>query len=133
MESKLALARGIVERWHGEEAAGAAEEHFTRVVREGEAPEEVAEAALPDGDVVHLPALLVERFGLGSTSEARRLIAQGGVRIDGEPWSGARRPARAARRDGLSRRESGASCASAPLDRRPAIVAIMAVASREAA
>ena len=42
------------------------------------------EAALPDGDPVHLPALLVGAFGLGSTSEARRLIAQGGVKVDGE-------------------------------------------------
>lgn len=84
MESKLALARGLVELWHGEEAAQAAEEHFTRVVREGKPPEEVEEADLPDGDPVHLPALLVERFGVASTSVARRLISQGGVRVDGE-------------------------------------------------
>jgi tyrosyl-tRNA synthetase len=85
MESKLALARGIVALWHGEEAAAAAEEHFTRVVREGKPPEEVPEADLPAGDPVHLPALLVELFGLPSTSEARRLISQGGVRVDGKP------------------------------------------------
>ena len=83
MESKLALARGIVTLWHGEDEARAAEEHFTRVVREGQAPEEVAEAELPEGDPVHLPALLVEHLGVGSTSEARRLIAQEGVKIDG--------------------------------------------------
>ena len=40
---------------------------------------------LPDGDPVHLPALLVASFGVASTSEARRLIAQGGVKLDGEP------------------------------------------------
>ena len=85
MVSKLALARGIVELWHGDEAARAAEEHFTRVVREGKPPEEIQEAELPAGEVIHLPALLVDRFGLASTSEARRLIAQGGVRVDGEP------------------------------------------------
>jgi tyrosyl-tRNA synthetase len=85
MASKLALARGIVELWHGAEAAGAAEEHFTRVVREGRPPEEIEEAELPAGEVIHLPALLVELFGIPSTSEARRLIAQGGVRVDGEP------------------------------------------------
>ena len=39
---------------------------------------------MPDGDPVHLPALLVERLGIGSTSEARRLIAQGAVKVDGE-------------------------------------------------
>jgi tyrosyl-tRNA synthetase len=82
LEAKLALARWIVTRAHGEEAAVAAEEHFTRVVREGQAPEEVQEVPLPDGDPVHLPAVLAERFGL-STSDARRLIAQGAVRVDG--------------------------------------------------
>ena len=54
------------------------------MVREGQAPEEVPEEPLPDGDPLHLPALLVERLGLGSTSEARRLIAQGAVKVDGE-------------------------------------------------
>jgi tyrosyl-tRNA synthetase len=84
MGSKLALARGIVELWHGDEAARRAEEHFTRVVREHRAPDEVREAPLPNGDPIHLPALLVEGFGLSSTSEARRLIDQGAVKIDGE-------------------------------------------------
>ena len=84
LEAKLALARFIVGRSWGEEAARAAEDHFTRVVREGQAPEEVPEEPLPEGDTLHLPALLVERLGLGSTSEARRLIAQGAVKVDGE-------------------------------------------------
>ncbi len=85
MASKLALAHWIVARSHGEQAAEAAEAHFTRVVRHGEAPEEVEEVALPDGDPVHLPALLVSALGVASTSEARRLIAQGGVKLEGEP------------------------------------------------
>jgi tyrosyl-tRNA synthetase len=85
MEWKLELARRIVGRWHGEEGARRAEEHFTRVVREHQAPEDVPEAQLPEGDPVHLPTLLVEALGVGSTSEARRLIGQGGVRVDGEP------------------------------------------------
>ncbi len=84
LEAKLALARFIVARSHGEEAARAAEEHFTRVVREGRAPDDVPEHALPEGDPLHLPAVLAEAFGI-STSEARRLIAQGGVRLDGNP------------------------------------------------
>jgi tyrosyl-tRNA synthetase len=83
MEAKLELARFIVRRSHGEGAAAEAEAHFTRVVREGRPPEDVAEADLPDGDPVHMPALLVELFGIQSTSEARRLIAQGGVKLDG--------------------------------------------------
>jgi tyrosyl-tRNA synthetase len=85
LQAKLELARFIVRRAWGSEAADAAEQHFTRVVREGQAPDEVEEAELPAGEVIHLPALLVERFGLPSTSEARRLIAQGGVRVDGKP------------------------------------------------
>jgi tyrosyl-tRNA synthetase len=84
LEAKLALARFIVTRSHGEEAARAAEEHFTRVVREGQAPDEVPEASLPAGDPVHLPGVLADSFGL-STSEARRLIAQNGVKVDGQP------------------------------------------------
>jgi tyrosyl-tRNA synthetase len=86
MASKLALARWVVARSHGEAAADAAEAHFTRVVRRHEAPEEIEEVALPDIDPVHLPALLVS-LGIASTSEARRLIAQGGVKLDGEPVS----------------------------------------------
>jgi len=84
MAAKLELARFIVRRAWGEEAAREAEEHFTRVVRRHEAPEEVPEEPLPAGDPIHLPALLVDRLGVGSTSEARRLIEQGGVRLDGE-------------------------------------------------
>jgi tyrosyl-tRNA synthetase len=83
LEAKLALARFIVRRSHGEEAARVAEAHFTRVVREGKAPEEVAEAPLPAGDSIHLPSVLSEVFEI-STSEARRLLEQGGVKIDGE-------------------------------------------------
>jgi len=84
MASKLALAAGIVAKWKGPDAAAAAELHFTRVVRRHEAPEEVPEEALPEGDPIHLPALLTNGMGISSTSEARRLIAQGGVKIDGE-------------------------------------------------
>lgn len=85
MEAKLELARFIVARSWGEEGARAGEEHFTRVVRRHEAPEDVPEVALPDGDPVHLPALLVDELGVASTSEARRLIQQGGVKVNGEP------------------------------------------------
>jgi tyrosyl-tRNA synthetase len=88
LEAKLELARFIVARSHGDEAARAAEAHFTRVVRRGEAPDDVPELALPNGDPVHLPALLVESLGVSSTSEARRLIQQGGVKLNGEPAPG---------------------------------------------
>ncbi|MBA3364251.1 MAG: tyrosine--tRNA ligase [Actinobacteria bacterium] len=85
MESKLALARGVVERYHGTEAAERAETHFTRVVREQQPPDEVPEADVPAGDPVHLPALLREYFDVPSTSEARRLIAQGAVKVNASP------------------------------------------------
>jgi tyrosyl-tRNA synthetase len=82
MDAKLALARAIVARSHGEQGAAQAEAHFTQVVREGQAPDEMPEIPLPEGDPVHLPALLAAAFGL-STSEARRLIGQGGLKLDG--------------------------------------------------
>jgi tyrosyl-tRNA synthetase len=84
LEAKLGLARFVVTRSHGEEAARRAEEHFTRVVREGRAPEDVPEVALPAEDPVHLPRVLSRELAM-TTSQARRLIDQGGVRLDGEP------------------------------------------------
>jgi tyrosyl-tRNA synthetase len=84
-DAKRALARRLVERFHGPEAAGAAERHFDRLHVEHRPPEEIEEAAFSaDGAEVHLPALIAEVFG-GSRSDARRLLAQGGVRLDGEP------------------------------------------------
>jgi tyrosyl-tRNA synthetase len=84
MEAKLELARFVVRRSHGEEAAQAAEAHFTRVVRRHEAPDDVAEAPLPAGDPLHLPKLLADTGLAPSTSEARRLIQQGAVKVNGE-------------------------------------------------
>jgi tyrosyl-tRNA synthetase len=84
LEAKLELARFVVTRSHGEDAARRAEEHFTRVVREGRAPEDVPEVALPAEDPVHLPRVLSRELGM-TTSQARRLIDQGGVRLDGDP------------------------------------------------
>lgn len=82
MPWKLELARRVVARWHGEEGAIAGEAHFTRVVREGGAPTDMSDAVLPSGDPVHLPAVVAEAFGM-SSSEARRLIAQGAVKVAG--------------------------------------------------
>ena len=84
MQSKLALAHWIVARSHGEEAADAAQAHFNRVVQRRESPDEVPDVPLPDEDPVHLPALLVRSFGAASTSEARRLIEHGGVKLGGD-------------------------------------------------
>jgi tyrosyl-tRNA synthetase len=103
VDQKRALARLLVERFHGPEAAAEAERHFDRLHREHQPPEEIEEvevsrAALPDG-VVHLPALLADHFGL-SRSEARRLLDQGGVRLDGEPLGAGDLDVEAARLDG---------------------------------
>jgi tyrosyl-tRNA synthetase len=88
MAAKLELARWIVARSHGEEAARAAEEHFTRVVREGQAPDEVEEVRIASPDpVVHLPSVLASQLG-ESSSHWRRVIDQGGVKLDGRPVSG---------------------------------------------
>jgi len=84
MDAKLALARFVVRRSHGDGAVRGAEAHFTRVVREHRAPDAVPDHVLPQGDPIHLPAVIADVFGL-STSEARRLIAQGGVKLDGRP------------------------------------------------
>jgi tyrosyl-tRNA synthetase len=82
-DAKRALARALVSRYHGEEAAAAAEEQFDRVFVRHDAPEDMPTVEWDSGDVVHLPALLASAFGI-STSEARRSIAHGGVRVDGE-------------------------------------------------
>jgi tyrosyl-tRNA synthetase len=80
-QAKLELARFIVRRAWGEEAVAGAEEHFTRVVREGQAPDQVPEVEHAE-PVVHLPALFATVFG-DSSSHWRRVIDQGGVKVDG--------------------------------------------------
>ncbi|MGA7396641.1 MAG: tyrosine--tRNA ligase [Solirubrobacterales bacterium] len=80
--AKRALGRALVTRFHDEDAARAAEEHFDRVFVRHEAPADVEVFEFSDGQV-HLPAALAEAFGI-SRSEARRVIAQGGVKRDGE-------------------------------------------------
>jgi tyrosyl-tRNA synthetase len=86
-DAKRALARSLVGRFWGDQAASGAEREFDRVHREhqlpGEMPEVVWANSSSEGKSVHLPALLASAFGI-STSEARRTLAQGGVRIDGE-------------------------------------------------
>ena len=83
-DAKRALARELVARFHGGEAAQAAEREFDRVHIDHQAPEEMPTVTWPaDRPEVHLPALLAGAFGI-STSEARRALAQGGVKLDGE-------------------------------------------------
>jgi tyrosyl-tRNA synthetase len=88
-DAKRALARTLVDRFHGIGAGAAAEAEFDRIHVQRELPEEIPTIELELGDgVVHLPAVLSEAFGI-SSSEARRTLGQGGVRIDGDVVDGA--------------------------------------------
>jgi tyrosyl-tRNA synthetase len=82
-EAKRRLGRDIVRLYWGDEAASEAEAAFDRVFRERMTPEDIAEQALDSNDPVHLPALLRDAGLVASTSEARRLLAQGAVKVDG--------------------------------------------------
>jgi tyrosyl-tRNA synthetase len=82
-DAKRAMARALTARYHGDEAARAAEERFDTLHVRRELPDEIEEFAFSaDNGEVHIPALLAEAFGL-SRSEGRRLLAQGGVKLDG--------------------------------------------------
>jgi tyrosyl-tRNA synthetase len=83
--AKREFARRLVERWHGAEAAATAEAAFDRPFQQGRAAADAPRIRLPDGDPVHVPALLAGNCLAGSRGEARRLIRQGGVRVDGNP------------------------------------------------
>jgi tyrosyl-tRNA synthetase len=79
--AKQRLAREIVSRWHSEEAALSAEREWERAVGHGEGVAELEERRVPPGSYV---AVLVAAGLASSNSEARRLVAQGGVRRDGD-------------------------------------------------
>jgi len=79
-DAKRALARGLVRWLHSEQAAEAAERHFDRLFVERDAPEHIAEASFARDGAVHLPGLMAAEFGM-SSSQARRLIDEGGVRL----------------------------------------------------
>jgi tyrosyl-tRNA synthetase len=83
-DAKHALARALVARFHGKDAARTAAERFERVFVSRELPEDIEETVVTASNgPVHLPELIASAFG-GSRSEARRAIAGGGVRLDGE-------------------------------------------------
>jgi tyrosyl-tRNA synthetase len=87
--AKRELGRRIVERFHGAGSGAAAEAAFDRVFVEHALPEDIPVVELAgymgesDGEV-HLPRLLAGAFGI-SSSEARRLLSQGAVKISGKP------------------------------------------------
>jgi len=83
-DAKHALARTLVERMHSPRAAASAAEHFERVFVQHALPDEIEEATFDGaGGPVHMPALIAASFGR-SRSDARRLLGQGAVKLDGE-------------------------------------------------
>ncbi len=86
-DAKHALARRLVERFHSEQAASDAAAHFERVFVQHALPAEIDEASFDGTEpTVHMPALIAGSFGR-SRSEARRLLAQGAVKLDGAALS----------------------------------------------
>jgi len=83
-DTKRRLSREVVSLYWGSDAAVAAERSFDRLFRRHEIPEVVPEFRLPPEDAVYLPVLLREAGLVASASEARRMLAQGAVRLDGE-------------------------------------------------
>lgn len=83
--AKRRVAREIVTLYHGADAAAAAEQQFNRVHRDHALPVDVPDFVLPTGDPIHVPAVLVAAGLAGSTSEARRFIDDGAIRVDGAP------------------------------------------------
>ncbi len=81
-DAKMELAREIVSIFHGDEAAQDAEEHFKRVFQQRRLPAEIPEYRLVEP--VKLVDLIAEAGLAPSKSQARRLIQQGGVRLDDE-------------------------------------------------
>lgn len=82
-ETKRRLARAIVDRYHGAEAARGAEDTFNTVFRSKGIPDDIPTVHLESTDAVWLPALLCDAGLTKSNGEARRLISQGAVKIDG--------------------------------------------------
>lgn len=84
-EAKARLASEIVTFFHDAEAAAAAREAFDRQFRDKGLPEDIPEVSWPgEGGELPLAVLLRELALAQSSSEARRLVQQGGVRLDGE-------------------------------------------------
>ncbi|HBG47677.1 MAG TPA: tyrosine--tRNA ligase [Deltaproteobacteria bacterium] len=83
-DAKEALAFELVERYCGRAEAEKAKEDFKALFRKREVPDDVQEVVLGAAEGLGLAKVLVSAGLAGSTSEARRLIEQGGVKIDGQ-------------------------------------------------
>jgi tyrosyl-tRNA synthetase len=83
-EAKRDLARRIVDRHHGQGSGSDAEDAFNDLFRDKQSPDDVPTAQIPEDDPVWLPTALAKAELVASNGEARRLISQGAVKIDGE-------------------------------------------------
>jgi tyrosyl-tRNA synthetase len=84
-QAKRQVARSIVALYHGPAEAAAAEERFNAIFRDRQLPTDAPEFAADLAGTVHLPALLTAAGLATSSSEGRRLIDAGAVRVDGVP------------------------------------------------
>jgi tyrosyl-tRNA synthetase len=80
---KVELAKRIIADFHSSAEANAAEDEFNRVFKQKQTPDEIEERGVL-AEKWKLPRLLVETSLASSVAEARRLIEQGGVRLEGE-------------------------------------------------
>ncbi|MBI3273928.1 MAG: tyrosine--tRNA ligase [Candidatus Colwellbacteria bacterium] len=80
-EKKERLAREIVMLYHGEEETKKAEKEFSRIFSQKKLPDSMPEVMLPKKSISIIDLLLKARLA-SSKSEARRLVKQGGVRVD---------------------------------------------------
>lgn len=84
MEAKERLSLEIVERYHGKEKALRAKEYFDRVIRKKDIPEDIPVHEIKGEEELWLPKVLKDSGLVKSSSEARRLIIQGAVEVNGE-------------------------------------------------
>ncbi|WP_429885878.1 tyrosine--tRNA ligase [Geoalkalibacter halelectricus] len=84
MESKKALAHELVARFHGTDAARRAAEEFVRQFKQKEVPDEMPSVRIASAEPVWICRLLSDAGLVSSNGEARRLVQQGAVRINGE-------------------------------------------------
>jgi len=100
-DAKRHMAYALTARYHGEDAARSARERFDTVHVRHELPDDIDEFTFSaDNGVVHMPGLLADAFGL-SRSEGRRLLAQGGVKLDGTELDASRLDVPADELDGV--------------------------------
>ena len=86
-DAKMLLGRTIVKMYHGEDEAEKAEEHFKTIFQKGSIPNEIPSFVWDGEKEVHIVELLVELNLQSSKSEARKMIQNGGIRINGDKVS----------------------------------------------